>query len=109
MSSDFTSGIMMNGKAAWHGLGEVVEGTLPARDAFERAGALFPVGLLKVCAVDEINEQNIPMDDRRAIWRPDTKQVLGIASDHYKPIQNETLLRFAEAIREEVDLSLIHI
>ena len=107
MSHDFTSGIMMNGKAAWHGLGEVVEGTLPARDAFERAGALFPVGLLKVCAVDEINDQTIPMDDRRAIGRPDTKQVLGIASDHYKPIQNETLLRFAEAIREEVDMDTV--
>lgn len=107
MAHEFTSGVMMNGKAAWHGLGEVVEGTLPARDAFERAGALFPVGLLKVCAVDDINGQYIHMDDRRAIWRPDTKEVLGMASDHYKPIQNETLLRFAEAIREEVDMDTV--
>lgn len=107
MSHEFTSGVMMNGKAAWHGLGEVVEGTLPAREAFERAGALFPVGLLNVCAVDDINGQYIHMDDRRAIWRPDTKDILGMASDHYKPIQNETLLRFAEAIREEVDMDTV--
>ena len=34
---------MMNDKAAWHGLGEVIEGTLPAGEAFRRAEALFPV------------------------------------------------------------------
>lgn len=107
MSHEFTSGIMMNGKAAWHGLGEVIEGTLPARDAFERAGALFPVGMLNLCAVDDINGQYIHLDDRKAIWRPDTQQVLGVASDHYKPIPNSTLLRFAESIREEVDMDTV--
>ena len=107
MAHEFTSGIMMNNQAAWHGLGEVVEGTLPPRKAFERAGALFPVGLLKTCAIDDINGEYIHMDDCRAIWRPDTKDILGRASDHYTPIQNETLLRFAEAIREEVDMDTV--
>lgn len=107
MSHEFTSGVMMNGKRAWHGLGEVIEGTLPAREAFERANALFPVGTIGLAAVDDINGQYIHLDDRKAIWRPDTQQILGVASDHYKPIPNSTLLRFAEAIREEVDMDTV--
>jgi len=106
MAHEFTSGIMMNGERAWHGLGEVIEGTLPAGEAFTRAGALFPVGVIKQVAIAPDGEI-IDMPDRRAIWRPDTRTVLGSASDHYKPIQNNQLLRFAEAIREEVDMDTV--
>jgi len=97
---------MMNGRAAWHGLGEVVEGTLPAGEAFTRAGALFPVGVTGLYAKADDGEM-LEIEDRRAIWRPDTRTILGVASDHYKPIQNTQLLRFAEAIREEVDMDTV--
>lgn len=107
MAHEFSSGIMMNDQPAWHGLGEVIEGTLPAGEAFQRAQALFPVGLIKLQAVDEDNGTVIDIDDRRAIWRPDTKAILGIASDRYEPIQNTQLLRFAEAVREEVDMDTV--
>lgn len=107
MAHEFSSGIMMNDQSAWHGLGEVIEGTLPAGEAFQRAQALFPVGLIKLQAVDEDNDTVIDIDDRRAIWRPDTKAILGIASDRYEPIQNTQLLRFAEAVREEVDMDTV--
>lgn len=107
MAHEFSSGIMMNDNAAWHGLGEVIEGTLPASEAFQRAQALFPVGLIKLQAVDSTDGSTIDIDDRRAIWRPDTKAILGIASDHYEPIPNSQLLRFAEAIREEVDMDTV--
>lgn len=52
MSHEFSSGVMMHNTPAWHGLGEVIQGTLPARDAFQRAGALFPVELIKLWAGD---------------------------------------------------------
>lgn len=52
MAHEFTSGIMLNNERAWHGLGEVVEGTLPAEEAFRRAGALFPVERLQLWAGD---------------------------------------------------------
>jgi len=106
MAHEFTSGIMMNGERAWHDLGEVIEGTLPASEAFTRAGALFPVEAIKQVAIAPDGEV-IDMPDRRAIWRPDTRTILGSASDHYKPIQNNQLLRFAEAIREEVDMDTV--
>jgi phage/plasmid-like protein (TIGR03299 family) len=43
MSHQFTSGVFANDTKAWHGLGEVVSGTMPADEMFRRAGALFPV------------------------------------------------------------------
>lgn len=118
MAHEFTSGVLMNGERAWHGLGEVIDGTLPAGEAFNRAGALFPVSTTKLYVKEErrvtsgpfvgqLEDVYHPLEDRRAIWRPDTKAILGVASDHYKPIQNTQLLRFAEAIREEVDMDTV--
>jgi phage/plasmid-like protein (TIGR03299 family) len=52
MSHEFTSGVMLNNQAAWHGLGQVIEGTMPANEAFRRAGALFPVEQLQLWAGD---------------------------------------------------------
>ena len=43
MPANFTSGWLGNGERAWHGQGVVTEGTLPAREAFETADALFSV------------------------------------------------------------------
>lgn len=52
MSSEFYSGVFMHGQRAWHSLGDVVEGTMPAPEAFRRAEALFPVELLELHAGD---------------------------------------------------------
>lgn len=66
MSHQFTSGIMMNAEPAWHGLGEVVEGTLPAEEAFRRAGALFPVETLQLHAGDLNSKQLLDAIDTAA-------------------------------------------
>jgi phage/plasmid-like protein (TIGR03299 family) len=52
MAHEFTSGVFMHATPAWHGLGQVLEGTLPAEEAFRRAGALFPVEQLQLWAGD---------------------------------------------------------
>jgi phage/plasmid-like protein (TIGR03299 family) len=52
MAHEFTSGVFMHGQRAWHPFGEVIEGTLPAEEAFRRAGALFPVEKLQLWAGD---------------------------------------------------------
>lgn len=137
MSHQFTSGIMMNDTPAWHGLGEVIQGTLPARDAFVRAGALFPVETIKLWAGDpssprlqehirEVLSSDLPLEEKLAdiafkvrtnftslddtrlgIWRPDEGTILGTAGPDYQVIPNERLLQFAEAIREEVDMDTV--
>ncbi|MGC6483386.1 MAG: hypothetical protein ACON4T_07480 [Synechococcus sp.] len=43
MAHLFTSGVFLHNKPAWHRLGVVVDGTLPAREAFRLAEADFPV------------------------------------------------------------------
>jgi phage/plasmid-like protein (TIGR03299 family) len=43
MSHQFTSGAFFNGEAAWHKLGTVLDGTLPAREAFAIANADWEV------------------------------------------------------------------
>jgi phage/plasmid-like protein (TIGR03299 family) len=55
MSHQFTSGVFMHAEPAWHGLGEVVAGTMPANEAFRRAGALFPVEQLQLWAGDALS------------------------------------------------------
>lgn len=66
MSHQFTSGVMMNAQPAWHGLGEVVQGTLPADEAFRRAGALFPVETLQLHAGDLDSKQLLDAIDAAA-------------------------------------------
>lgn len=109
MSHEFTSGVMMHGQRAWHGLGEVIQGTLPAREAFVRAQALFPVEKLNLWAGDPSrpDEMISLADNRVGIWRPDERKILGTAGPDYRIIPNERLLQFAEAIREEVDMDTV--
>jgi phage/plasmid-like protein (TIGR03299 family) len=115
MPANFTSGWLGNNQQAWHGLGVVTEGTLPAREAFETADALFTV---------EKRELSFPMfDDREPVDSPhyeipaptgvygvvrtDTQALLGVVSKQYEIVQNDSLLRMAEFIREEVDMDCV--
>lgn len=110
MAHQFTSGIMMNAEPAWHGLGQVIEGTLPAEEAFRRAGALFPVGKLHTKAGDPdwpLNQWIDTTAQRISIWRPDQRLVLGHASPGYQVIPNTRLLEFASSLREEVDMDTV--
>lgn len=108
MPANFTSGWLGNGEAAWHGQGVVTQGTLPAREAFETADALFTV---------EKRELQYPVfrypncESSSAgvfgVVRTDTEQLLGIVSKQYEIVQNDSLLRMAEFIREEVDMDCV--
>ena len=115
MSANFTSGWMGNGERAWHNLGVVTDGTLPAREAFETADALFTV---------EKRELSFPMFDERepldsphytipapagvfGVVRTDTQALLGVVTKQYEIVQNDSLLRMAEFIREEADMDCV--
>jgi|688.fasta_scaffold05431_25 phage/plasmid-like protein (TIGR03299 family) len=138
MAHEVTSALFMHSTAAWHGEGDVIEGTVPAPDAFRRAGALFPVEKLQLWAGDLNNPELLDAialaadqpfstpqergeaihqaahqhlinmaDSRVAIWRPDTRKILGTASPDYKIIPNQRLLDFASALREECDMDAV--
>ena len=112
MPSNFTSGWLGNGKSAWHGQGVVTEGTLPAREAFEIADALFTVEKRELSyPVWPDGDTHLPHVDQPTgtfgVVRTDTQALLGVVSKQYEIVQNESLLRMAEFIREEVAMDSV--
>ena len=110
MPANFTSGWLGNGQAAWHGQGVVTEGTLPAREAFETADALFTVEKRELFYItDPVPpcESGFRNSDSFAVVRTDTQALLGVVSKQYEIVQNDSLLRMAEFIREEVDMDCV--
>ena len=110
MPANFPSGWLGNGQAAWHGEGVVTEGTLPAREAFEKADALVTVEKRELVYPYQY-EQPIGLDWQKSgtfgVVRTDTQALLGVVSKQYEIVQNESLLRMAEFIREEVDMDCV--
>ena len=112
MPANFTSGWLGNGQAAWHGQGVVTEGTLPAREAFETADALFTVEkrelhFPKVLDAPRNGEWDFAPSGTFGVVRTDTQALLGVVSKQYEIVQNDSLLRMAEFIREEVDMDCV--
>ena len=112
MPANFTSGWLGNGERAWHGMGVVTDGILPAREAFETAEALFTVEKRELMfplynEQDDDGEQLFSFSNNFAVVRTDTQQLLGIVSKQYELVQNDSLLRMAEFIREEADMDSV--
>ena len=105
MPANFTSGWLGNGERAWHGMGVVTDGTLPAREAFETADALFAVEKRPLYYLSE-GMDGLPTE-HFAVVRTDSEALLGIVSKQYEIVQNDSLLRMAEFIREEVDMDCV--
>jgi len=110
MPANFTSGWLGNNEVAWHGLGTVTESTLPAREAFETADALFTVEKRQL-TYPKLRAGGLGWDNEDAgvygIVRTDSQQLLGVVSKQYEIVQNDSLLRMAEFIREEVDMDCV--
>ena len=109
MPANFTSGWLGNGERAWHGQGVVTPGTLPAREAFETADALFSVEKRELY-YPVITGEDEPQHGKAGVFgviRTDTQALLGVVTKQYEIVQNESLLRMAEFIREEADMDCV--
>lgn len=102
MSHQFTSGAFFNGKAAWHKLGTVLDGTLPAREAFALANADW-----EVTSTPIFDPMGQPIKGYQAIGRGDNGQVLSVQKDSYTIVQNEQLIKLAEALHEDASMSAV--
>ena len=112
MPANFTSGWLGNGERAWHGMGVVTDGTLPAREAFETADALFTVEKRELFYPTEPSDEGRTLPFYQpsgsfGVVRTDTQALLGVVSRQYEIVQNDSLLRMAEFIREEVDMDCV--
>ena len=95
-------------------MGVVTEGTLPAREAFETADALFTVEKRELYFQNltrkfhsSVRLQASVTPTAFAVVRTDTNALLGVVSKQYEIVQNDSLLRMAEFIREEVDMDCV--
>jgi len=102
MAHQFSSGVFCYNKPAWHQLGVVVDGTLPAREAFRVANADFQVAGRPVFDADMQ-----PIPGYQAITRMDTGRTLSVMTETYTPIQNEALIRIAEALHEDTSMDAV--
>lgn len=102
MAHQFSSGVFCYNKPAWHRLGVVVDGTLSAREAFRVARADFQVAGRPVFDADMQ-----PIPGYQAITRLDTCRPLSVMTETYTPIQNESLIRIAEALHEDINMDAV--
>lgn len=102
MPHQFSSGVFCYNKPAWHRLGVVVDGTLSAREAFRVAKADFHVTGQPVFDADMQ-----PIPGYQAIKRMDNGRTLSVMTETYTPIQNESLIRIAEALHEDINMDAV--
>ena len=102
MAHMFTSGVFLHNKPAWHKLGVVLDGTLPAREAFRIANADFNVEGRPVFDADMKQ-----IAGYQAITRMDTGMTLSVMTETYTPIQNDALIRIAEALYEDINMDAV--
>lgn len=103
------------GQKPWHGLGKSVEEAPTSERAIQLAGlGKWGVGLERFASessildflragktIDDLKELNWS-DDWRAITRGNLDQrILGVATEAYKPIQNELMFAFLDSLVED--------
>lgn len=91
------------GEKPWHPeIGSLVTGAMTAKQVIRQSRANGGKGLgfdvATYPAYAKIGGRFVESPEHRAIARTDTREVFGFASPDYKPFQNETVLRTAEAI-----------
>ena len=107
MPANFTSGWLGNNEVAWHGQGIVTAGTLPAREAFETADALFTVEKREL-QLRRFNQELANVDTcggpdagiyyapsgTFGVVRTDTQALLGVVSKQYEIVQKRFALTY---------------
>ncbi|MCP9796205.1 DUF932 domain-containing protein [Cyanobium sp. Lug-B] len=102
MSHQFSSGVFLHNQPAWHRLGLVLDGTLPAREAFCLGGADFHLAGRPVYDADMQ-----PIEGYQAITRTDTGATLSVMNATYEVVQNEQLIRVAEALHGDAVMDAV--
>lgn len=91
-----TDGLVLTGRRAWHGLGIVVEHCPNAVQSLQIAGLEWGVEQWELTARKEVEEQ--PVSTHVLNVRTDTKQGLGVVGRGYRPVQNNELAAFCDAL-----------
>jgi len=85
--------IMFTGPTPWHRLGTRLDHPATAAEAITAAGLDYSVDLQPLRT---LNDLHVPR--RKAVVRSDTRQVLGVVSKGYTPIQNRECFNFMDQL-----------
>ena len=88
-TADGRTAMMYCGESPWHGLGTRLDAPATAAEAITAAGLDYDVTLTPMTTTD-----GLPVPQRRAVVRADTRAVLGVVSDRYVPVQNRQAFGF---------------
>lgn len=101
LAHEFVSGWFYR-SAAWHNLGTVTATLKSPQEAFALARADWTAEQQPVFL-----ENGTRVPDAHALVRSDTGQIISTCGARYVPVQNEALIRLAEALREEIELQAV--
>lgn len=93
MSHEVETMFSGNRQVPWHGLGEIVEGTLCSAEAIEKAGLNWTVESKPI-----YTEGGIVIPNHKANVRDTDNKVLGIVSDRYQIVQNKDAFDFTDSL-----------
>lgn len=97
-----TDGAVYAGKPAWHGLGRVVENAPTPGKALQLAGMGWQIIQAPLLAIAGNKHQpHIEVPDHVANIRSDTREVLAVVGDGFRPFQNSELADFIYAVAEK--------
>tara|TARA_R100000152_G_C6782229_1_gene219161 strand:+ start:13057 stop:14079 length:1023 start_codon:yes stop_codon:yes gene_type:complete len=92
-----TDGMAYTGKAPWHTLGVKIEGdAMTASEAIESANMSWEVDTTEITTT--INGNTVEIPNKRATYRKDTGEVLGVVGKSYTPVQNKDTFDFFDAV-----------
>lgn len=86
------------GEKAWHGLGQKLADGLTPTEAFNTLGLGWSTDLFEVPALTLPDGRQVTTPDFRLHVRMDTATTLGVVGKDYRPISNQQMAEFAEAL-----------
>lgn len=89
------------GEKAWHGLGMKLADGLTPTEAFNALGLGWDTGLFEVPALTLPDGRQVVSAEHRMHVRMDTASCLGIVGKDYRPISNQEMAKFADALAGE--------
>lgn len=95
---------MVNGTPAWHRLGQVVDGAPTSEEAIRIAKLNWRVEEWPLEGIDAENGDRIAVPNHKALVREDTRKVLSVQTNQYRPLQNADAFRFMDQLVQEGDV-----
>lgn len=98
-TTDGKAALMYVGAVPWHGLGTSLSTPATAAEAIAAAGLNYEVQLASLTTRD-----GVAVNQRKAVLRSDSQQVLGVVGNSYIPIQNAAAFEFLDNVVADGDL-----